>query len=178
MILGNLNHELSKSHPSNVNVGLKQVLEKDDCCDKILRLKFSEALCIVRATASSDIFQKIATVDGLVLKSQQRSTLPMDESLLKIVKKYGEKFLLKESDKKPKLTKRKGKKRSSVGLICKEKRPEADEWQGLPPWDLTLGGNGCPKFLCDVMVCYIYFFAYTLLSLMLKCFSFHILIHG
>ncbi|XP_015886621.3 uncharacterized protein LOC107421806 [Ziziphus jujuba] len=150
---GNLNHELSETHPSNVNIGLKEILEKDDGCDKISRLKFSEALHIVRATASSDVFQKIATVDGLVLKSRQRSTLPMDESLLKIVKKYGEKILLKESDKKPKITKRKGKKRSSVGLICKEKRPEAcDERQGPPPWDLTLGGNGCPKFLCDVMV--------------------------
>ena len=77
----------------------------------------------------------------------------MDESLLKIVKKYGEKILLKESDKKPKITKKKGKRRSSVGLICKEKRLENwDEWQGPPPWDLAIGGNGCPKFLCDVMV--------------------------
>lgn len=148
-----------------MKVGLKEVLEKDDKSDKIIRPKHSEALDIVRATASFNNFQTIASVEGMVLRSQQRSTLPMDETLLKVVKKYGEKMLLQESDKKPR-TKKKGKKQSSGNLVCKEKRLEnCDEWQGPPPWDVTLGGNGCPKFLCDVMVCYVHFSAYSFLSL-------------
>ena len=78
----------------------------------------------------------------------------MDETLLKVVKKYGEKLLLKESDKKPKNSKKKGKKQSSAGLTRKEEQlKNSDAWQGPPPWDLSVGGNGCPKFLCDVMVC-------------------------
>lgn len=76
----------------------------------------------------------------------------MDESLLSIVRKYGEKILLKESDMKPKISRKKGKKRSSVVMVNKEKRESSDEWEGPPPWDFTVGGDGCPKFLCDVMV--------------------------
>ncbi|CAG7895933.1 unnamed protein product [Brassica rapa] len=26
------------------------------------------------------------------------------------------------------------------------------DWQGPPPWDSSLGGDGCPKFFLDVMV--------------------------
>ncbi|PON81230.1 DNA polymerase [Trema orientale] len=134
-------------------IGLKEILEEDDRRNNIIRTRFCEALDIVRATACSDISQKIASEEGIVLRSQHRSSLPMDESLLKVVKKYGDKLLLKESDKKPKISKKKGKRRSSTGLILKEKPLEnSDDWQGPPPWDLSLGGNGCPKFLCDVMV--------------------------
>lgn len=111
---------------------------------KILRIKFSEALDIVRATAS-DFPQRILTVGGM----RSMCTMPIDESLLKVVKKYGEKILLKESDKKPKASKKKGKRRSPG----KENQLEnLDGWRGPPPWDLSLGSDGCPKFLCDVMV--------------------------
>jgi hypothetical protein len=135
-----------------VNLGLKEVLEKPDMSSKIVRIKFNEALDIVRATAS-DCPQTIVTVEGMRSRSTCRNTMPIDESLLKVVKKYGDKILLKESDKKPKASKKKGKKRSSVAENCKENRLEnLDGWQGPPPWDLSLGGDGCPKFLCDVMV--------------------------
>ncbi|XP_062148108.1 uncharacterized protein LOC133857021 isoform X2 [Alnus glutinosa] len=133
---------ITKPVTPNVNLGLKEVLEKHDMSSKILRIKSCEALDVVRAT-----------VEGMVSRSSCRKTMPMDESLLKVVKKYGEKILLKESDKKPKATKKKGKRRSSKAMICREKRLEDfNDWQGPAPWDLPLGGDGCPKFLCDVMV--------------------------
>lgn len=131
-----------------MSLGLKEVLEKDDMNSKILRIKFSEALDIVRATAS-DFPQRIVTVGGM----RSMCTMPIDESLLKVVKKYGEKIMLKESDKKPKASKEKGKRRSPMAENCKENRLEnLDGWRGPPPWDLSLGSDGCPKFLCDVMV--------------------------
>lgn len=150
---GNLNHNLAEPTSLVSNLGLKEILEKNGVCEKIIRTTFCDALDIVRATACSDISQKIASEEGMVLRSQQRSTLPMDESLLKIVNRYGEKLVLKESDKKQKISKRKGKRRSSAGLINKEKQLEnLEDGQGPLPWDLSLGGNGSPKFLCDVMV--------------------------
>ncbi|KAK4571136.1 hypothetical protein RGQ29_029816 [Quercus rubra] len=145
---GNYFHNINKPAPPDVNLGLKEVLEKDDMNSKILRIKFSEALDIVRATAS-DFPQRIVTVGGM----RSMCTMPIDESLLKVVKKYGEKIMLKESDKKPKASKEKGKRRLPMAENCKENRLEnLDGWRGPPPWDLSLGSDGCPKFLCDVMV--------------------------
>ncbi|KAI5347241.1 hypothetical protein L3X38_015120 [Prunus dulcis] len=137
---------------STVYLGLKEVLEKLDVCNKIVRMKFHEALDIVRATTSY-IYPNIATEEGMALRTRPRNTLPMDELLARVVNKYGEEILLKESDKRARTSKRKSKRRSSVGLICKEKQGQSfEDWQGPPPWDLTLGGDGHPKFLCDVMV--------------------------
>jgi hypothetical protein len=142
LIAGRFFCNITKPVTPNVNIGLKEVLENHDMSSKILRIKSCEALDVVRAT-----------VEGMVSRSSCRKTMPMDESLLKVVKKYGEKILLKESDKKPKATKKKGKRRSSKAMICREKRLEDfNDWQGPAPWDLPLGGDGCPKFLCDVMV--------------------------
>ena len=119
-----------------------------DCDNKLVGTKFCNALDIVQATASSEDFERIAKGVEIV-----RKTMPMDESLWKIVRKYGEKLLLRESDKNPKTSKKKGKRRSSVAVVCREKQLEnSDDWQGPPPWDISLGGDGCPKFLCDVMV--------------------------
>ncbi|KAJ7965309.1 exonuclease mut-7-like [Quillaja saponaria] len=146
-------HNTNELSNLDANLGLKEILREHDMSTKILRTKFSEALDIVRASTYSDVSQMIAPTGELVSKSSSRDTLPMDESLLKIVKKYGEKILLKESDKKPKASKRKGKRQSSINGICKEKPLEnVYEWEGPPPWDLSIGGDGCPKFLCDVMV--------------------------
>lgn len=138
------------------NPGLKEVFREHDMSNRVLTTKFCEASDIVQATANSDDTQMIAIAAiprGMIPKSSCISTMPMDEFLLKIVKKYGEKILLKESDKKPKTSKKKAKKRSPINGICKEKEPEKfDEWQGTSPWDPSVGGDGCPKFLCDVMV--------------------------
>ncbi|KAA8533575.1 hypothetical protein F0562_030991 [Nyssa sinensis] len=150
---GNPFHNVSKLRFSNLNLGLKEIFEEPDSCNRILRTKFCEALEIVRATTTSEFCQRIPTVEGVVSRMSCRNTIPMDNSLLQIVWKYGDKILLKESDRKPKTSKKKGKRQSSMGLINKERRLEnMDDWQGPTPWDLSLGGDGCPKFLCDVMV--------------------------
>ena len=160
-IAGNSFCSATEQRFSNVDCGLKQILENPDICHKLLRSKFFDAVDIVRAT-TSEFPQRKATLEEVVSWSSCRNTIPMDDSLFSIVRKYGERILLKESDRKPK-TKKKGKKQSSA--VCKEKQIEIfDEWCSPPPWDLTLGGDGCPKFLCDVMVCFDLYFVYELLS--------------
>ncbi|KAJ9174293.1 hypothetical protein P3X46_017332 [Hevea brasiliensis] len=143
---------VTELHSSNINLGLKEILEKHDIGDAVIRTNFSEALNIVQATVTSEDSHRVAKGGKIISMASTRSTMPMDELLLNIVRKYGEKILLKESDRKPKSSKKKGKKRSSVA-VCREKQlDDIGDWQGLPPWDLSLGGDGCPKFLCDVMV--------------------------
>ncbi|KAM5557720.1 hypothetical protein ABKV19_024863 [Rosa sericea] len=139
-------HSPFEPHPPIVNLGLKQVLEELDICNKVVRMKFREAVDMVRAT---DVSNDITTAEGTAIMTQHRNTQPMDEFLLKVVSKYGENILLGESDKKAKATKRKGKRRSSVGY---KQGQYLDDWKGPAPWDLTVGGDGLPKFLCDVMV--------------------------
>ncbi|CAK7324222.1 unnamed protein product [Dovyalis caffra] len=112
---GNASNNMVELHSSGVNLGLKEILEKHDIDDKIIRMKFFEAADIVQATVSSENCQRIAKVEGLVSGTSSRNTMPMDEFLLKILDNVG-------------------------------------DWQGPPPWDMSLGGDGCPKFLCDVMV--------------------------
>ncbi|XWS38012.1 hypothetical protein CRYUN_Cryun19dG0094200 [Craigia yunnanensis] len=141
-------NNVKELHQSNVNLGLKDILQMSDCDNKLVGTKFCNALDIVQATASSEDCERIAKGVEVV-----RKTKPMDESLWKIVKKYGEKLLLRESDRNPKTSKKKGKRQSSVVVVCREKQLEnSADWQGPPPWDISLGGDGCPKFLCDVMV--------------------------
>ncbi|CAF2144700.1 unnamed protein product [Brassica napus] len=78
----------------------------------------------------------------------------MDENLLKIVRQYEERIMLKESDLLPRISKKKTRRRGALlknvntdkHLVC------SMDWQGPPPWDSSLGGDGCPKFLLDVMV--------------------------
>lgn len=132
---------------------MKEILEKPNSCDKILRTKFGEALEIVRASTYSESSHRVPSAKRQVPDVECMDTIPMDGSVLQIVQLHGDKILLKESDRKPKTSKKKGKRKPSEGLICKERRSEkVDDWQGPPPWDLSLGGDGCPKFLCDVMV--------------------------
>lgn len=134
-------------------LGLRDVFQEHDVSNKIVTTKFCEALSIVQASAYSDVTQTTTLPWGMIAKASYKSTMPMDEILLKIVKKYGEKILLKESDKMHKTSKKKGKKRSPTNEICKEKQLDKfDEWQGVSPWDPSVGGDGCPRFLCDVMV--------------------------
>ncbi|KAJ4726700.1 putative 3-5 exonuclease [Melia azedarach] len=148
---GNSCDNISELHSATLDLGLKKILEKPDVRNKNISFKFGEALDIVRATASSPYSQFLS--QGVVSRLSCRNTMPMDESLTKIVKKYGEKIILKESDRKPKTSKKKGKRKSSVVVVSREKQfDNFSDWQGPPPWDLSLGGDGCPKFLCDVMV--------------------------
>ncbi|XP_048126927.1 exonuclease mut-7 homolog [Rhodamnia argentea] len=138
-------------HSDHMNLGLKEVLKEPDTCSAILRIKSFEALHIVRTTAA-EFPHGIVTADEASFRPSFRSTEPMDEALLLVVRKFGEKISLKESDRRPKASKKKGRKRSSLNSASKEKRETFDEWQGPAPWDISTDGDGCPKFLCDVMV--------------------------
>ncbi|GLT48269.1 hypothetical protein SLA2020_219040 [Shorea laevis] len=140
-------------HSSNVTLGLKEILRTPDVGNKLTGTTFCKALDIIQATASSEYYQRIAKGVEIFCRMQCRDTKPMEESLLKIVRKYGDKILLQESDRKLRTSKKKSKRRSAVVAVSSEKQlHNFGDWQGPPPWDLSLGGNGCPKFLCDVMV--------------------------
>ncbi|KAJ0102350.1 hypothetical protein Patl1_05219 [Pistacia atlantica] len=148
---GNSSGNIVELHSFDVDLGLKEILEKPEVGNKIIRTRVCDALDIVRAAASSQYSQHVA--EGVVSRISCRTTMPMDEFFLKIVRKHGEKLVLRESDRAPKTSKKKGKRRSSAVVILKEKQVDNfGDWQGPPTWDLSLGGDGCPKFLCDVMV--------------------------
>jgi uncharacterized protein with PIN domain len=72
--------------------------------------------------------------------------------LMSIVTKYSEKILLTDSDTKPHSSRRKEKSKLPTNAKCKDKVDYSTEWQGPPPWDPSIGGDGYPKFLCDVMI--------------------------
>ncbi|CDP05028.1 unnamed protein product [Coffea canephora] len=135
---------------SNFNLGLKQILEISNCCQTVLRKNVSEASNVIRATMP-EFPGRIPAIEAKASEKSSGFTKEMDVILLRIARKYGDKILLKDSDRKPKMSK-KGK-RSSAGMTYKERLVQSvDDWQGAPPWDLSVGGDGCPKFLCDVMV--------------------------
>jgi hypothetical protein len=72
--------------------------------------------------------------------------------LASIIAKYSEGILLTESDTKARSSRRKEKQNLPTDAKYKEKFDCSIEWQGPPPWDQSIGGDGLPKFLCDVMV--------------------------
>ncbi|KAM7499795.1 hypothetical protein LguiA_024209 [Lonicera macranthoides] len=148
---GNSVHNVFELRSSGFDLGLKQILEEPNTSYKILTTKFCEALEMIRDT--TEFPHRLPAAEEVILRSSCRNTIPMNDSLFQIVRKYGDKIILKESDRKPRVSKKKGKRQSASMLIGKERRLEnIDDWQGPPPWDLSLGGDGFPKFLCDVMV--------------------------
>lgn len=155
MFKSNLVEEITLQDPKDINVGLKDILNGSDCTSKIVTVKLCKAADVIRAMTENG--QNIA--NGMVSRKTTLNTMPMDENLLKIVRKYGERILLKESDLLPRISKKKTRRRTSLKngnsdkhLVC------SMEWQGPPPWDSSLGGDGCPKFLLDVMVNWINLF--------------------
>lgn len=149
---GNSFDNVTELDSSNFRLGLKQILEEPNNCDKILTTKFCEALKMVDGTAT-ELPHRLPAVEEVILTRSTKNTMPMNDSILQIVRKYGDKIILNESDRMPKTSRKKGKRKSATGLIDKERQlGNVDDWQGPPPWDLSLGGDGCPKFLCDVMV--------------------------
>ncbi|KAJ4954449.1 hypothetical protein NE237_011232 [Protea cynaroides] len=146
-------HNTTSLHPQNARLGLKQIFEKPDVSDYVFRRKFGEASDMVSSVVNFEIHQRNHSMVGSSSNPSHRKTIPLDESLSKIVLKYAQKILLKDSDRKPRKSKKKGRIPSSVGLSCRERKDDnTSDWQGPPPWDLSMGGDGCPKFLCDVMV--------------------------
>lgn len=135
--------------PGEINVGLKEILTGSDYTSTIVTLKLCKAADVIRSMSENG--QNIA--NGVVSRKTTLNTMPMDENLLKIVRKYGERILLKESDLLPKKLKKKTRRRVSPTSMNSNKQLVCSaDWQGPPPWDSSLGGDGCPKFLLDVMV--------------------------
>lgn len=148
---GNFPCEITELHSSNAMPGLKQILEIPELSINILTQKFCEASHMVKSTVDG-VHTKNLTLAKLTFCNSHKNTFPLDDCLSKIVKKYGEKILLKESDRRPKISKRKARKQSSFGSACKERTENYSDMQGPAPWDSSIGGDGCPKFLCDVMI--------------------------
>ncbi|PWA95733.1 3'-5' exonuclease domain-containing protein [Artemisia annua] len=143
---------LAKLDNSSFDLGLKQILSENDISTRILRTTYPEAVEMVRATMI-EYPQKLHDELGAILRKSSSNSMPMDYTLLQVVREYGDKIVLTESDGKPRTSKKKGKSKSSNGFTVKERRIDyIDQWQGPAPWDSLLGGDGCPKFLCDVMV--------------------------
>lgn len=140
---------------SNLSLQSREVIEKSTVGKKIVSSSISEASKIVSSTPTAplELFKNEPSLDVVVSESLCNQTI--NGSLSKIVCKYGSKLLLKESDRKPKASKKKGNKhkRRSESQNSKPKDGEwVDDWQSLVPWELSNGGDGCPKFLCDVMI--------------------------
>ncbi|KAL2921763.1 Exonuclease mut-7-like protein, partial [Bienertia sinuspersici] len=138
---------------ARLSLGLTEVLEKPTACERIVSSRVSEASNIVRATTSSEFFKNEFSMDTVVSDSSCRNTVHLGDSLSRIISRYGSKILLKESDRKPRNSKKKGKKQPTLSLNLKSKGADGvDDWQGPPPWETLDAGDGYPKFLCDVMV--------------------------
>ncbi|KAL8159345.1 hypothetical protein V2J09_000882 [Rumex salicifolius] len=143
-------HNLAKLHSISINTGLRQILEEQGTDKRILTPLCNASHIIREAISELSTSEPGANVVSDLLWSK---TISLDDSLLKIVHKYGSKILLNESDRKPKNSRKKAKKRLPLDSKQRIKHPEdLDSWQGPPPWELLIGGDGCPKFLCDVMV--------------------------
>lgn len=75
------------------------------------------------------------------------------ERFSKFVKKYSERLLVNEESRNRSHARRPRGRRAREAL----KNPDSNnilnlEWIGPAPWDVRIGGDGTPKFLCDVMV--------------------------
>lgn len=149
-------HDGTKLGVSHLDLGLKEILEEPTISENILKNKLCEALDIIRASmpiSIPDFSLQIHSAKREASTDSSLNIMHMDSSLLQIVRKYGDKIVLNESDRNPKKSKKKAKRKSAGGFTCKDKHlVNIDSWQGPPPWDLSLGGDGSPKFLCDVMV--------------------------
>lgn len=135
----------------HLDLGLKQIFDTQQNSNKMCGIKFGEALEMVQAIPP-DFCKTVPISDEEVTALPPDQANRMDYVLSQIVRKYGDKILLSESDRKPKISRKKAKK--SSGRVANTRSPTegGEEWQGPPPWDATSGGDGCPKFLCDVMV--------------------------
>ncbi|GAB2221881.1 hypothetical protein Drorol1_Dr00013073 [Drosera rotundifolia] len=130
---------------TNLRLGLTEILEKTTIRARVIHSKFFAASEMVKAAAPS-------TNDCVTEVLCNKNTC-LDDTLLKVIQKYGTKIVLQELDRKPRASKKKTKRQPRPGVMAKVNNIEcSDDWQGPPPWDLSVGGDGCPKFLCDVMV--------------------------
>lgn len=126
--------------------GLKQMFQTSSGDNIVTRATLVEATNMIRPTMPElDSIQTTEEADSMKSNNLNKQ---VDDSFLWVVRKHGDRILLKDSDRKPKTSKNKAKK-----SVSKPKTSEIiEDWQGPPPWDPSAGGDSCPKFLCDVMV--------------------------
>lgn len=146
----------------NLSLGLKEILEKPTACKRVVTNRVCEASTVFRATTALEFLKNDSSINKNfietpicedVAESSSGQALPLDESLLNIIRKHGSKIVLTESDRKPRTSKKKGRKQPAMNLNRKPRSAECiNESLGPPPWDLLNGGDGSPKFLCDVMI--------------------------
>ncbi|XP_047967180.1 uncharacterized protein LOC125211433 [Salvia hispanica] len=136
--------EGKSSQPSEP--GLKQMFQTSSGDNIVTRATLVEATNMIRPTMPElDSIQTTEEADSMKSNNLNKQ---VDDSFLWVVRKHGDRILLKDSDRKPKTSKNKAKK-----SVSKPKTSEIiEDWQGPPPWDPSAGGDSCPKFLCDVMV--------------------------
>lgn len=139
---------------STAIVGLKELLMSQECDgnENVLRSTLGNAVDIVNATLKGQLLTASITV--LRANYVRRKGISFCEPVLNIAQILGERILLSECETKAKSGSRKGRsRRSRTTEKCKTEQIESySEWQGPPPWDPLLGGDGVPRFLCDVMV--------------------------
>ncbi|XP_072984736.1 uncharacterized protein [Typha latifolia] len=135
-------------NPSILSVEPDEMNEEPNLVDNGLCITSSEVNDMVNSSISDNNILSHCTIDSYSCGG----TLAFDDRITSIVREYGEKILLEESDKKPRSSRRKGKQQSLVDPNCKVQLHFNSDWQGPPPWDPSVGGDGYPKFLCDVMV--------------------------
>ncbi|KAG6557636.1 hypothetical protein Mapa_000917 [Marchantia paleacea] len=73
----------------------------------------------------------------------------------KLMKRFGEKLIItgRESSSNKRVRRKSRSCRAREHGKGKDVQDEEDvQWVGPPPWDISIGGDGVPKFLCDAMV--------------------------
>ncbi|GJX44055.1 65-kDa microtubule-associated protein 1-like protein [Tanacetum coccineum] len=102
---------LAKLDNSSFILGLKQILSENDISARILRSTYPEAVEMVRATII-EYPQKLHAKLRTSFKKSSSNSMPMDYTLLQVVREYGDKIELMESDGKTRTSKEKGKRKS------------------------------------------------------------------
>lgn len=135
------------AHASTDLLGLKEVIGNNrELPEDVVRPKFCEAQNMIKDTLH------MSPCQPHFRHSPALSMFLLDEPLFKLVQRYGDRIVLKESDRKPKASKRTRRKQCSFSSKYQDSLEDANDQQGTPPWDASFGEDGCPKFLCDVMV--------------------------
>lgn len=137
-------------YSSKVSYGLKDLFQAPVFSENVLGIKYGRASDIVKSSGFA--LPSVPLASESASTPSFESTLPLEISLSKIVRKYGERILLQESDRKPRISKRRGRRQPSPSWKSKDHLAMVNDWQGPPPWDSSGGGDECPRFLCDVMV--------------------------
>ncbi|XP_028549062.1 uncharacterized protein LOC110094700 isoform X1 [Dendrobium catenatum] len=135
---------------SKTTGGLKEIFTDSSSCKNVVRIKFCSASDMIKSCYPT-ISLLGDTAMGSSSQPSCKTSYLIDDHILDIVKMYGERIHLKEADRKPRVSRRK-REQSSVNTKRKEEFEINGNWQALPPWDPAYGGDGCSKFLCDVMV--------------------------